>query len=227
MKPVNITRACERGEELITFLYGESNEREARDFEKHLQHCGECKSEVTSFGQLRGSIGEWKQEALSGFEPSEVPKAIQTKRSRSALAALRGFFDLSPLWLKATVAFACVLFCLFAVLAIGRLRIEQRPVEIVKRGDAIYTPQDVDRFVEKALKEKSVSPQQSPEQRTVAVKTTAPKSPGNKPSGHPTQLAGSRRPLSKSEREQLAVDLRLVRRGDEEGLDLLGDRINQ
>jgi len=33
--------------------------------------------------------------------------------------------------------------------------------------------------------------------------------------------------LSRSEREQLAADLRLITPGDEEGLDLLGDRINQ
>jgi hypothetical protein len=40
-------------------------------------------------------------------------------------------------------------------------------------------------------------------------------------------VAGSRGPFSKSEREQLAADLRLIAPGDEEGPELLGDRINQ
>lgn len=41
------------------------------------------------------------------------------------------------------------------------------------------------------------------------------------------QLAGNRRPLSKSEREQLAADLRLITPDDEEDFDLFGDRINR
>jgi hypothetical protein len=223
MKKVDIGPVCERGEELISFLYGESNEHEARDFEKHLQHCGECESEMISFGQLRDSIGVWKQEALSGYTPAEVSNAIQTTRNRSALAALRGFFDLSPLWLKGAVAFASVLFVLFAVLAIDRLRMEQRPIETVQKTSP---PQQVDKSREKTLPEKTASIAQVPEQIAVN-KSEAPKSRDNKRVGRQTQLAGSRRPLSKWEREQLAADLGLITRGDEEGLELLGDRINQ
>jgi hypothetical protein len=227
MKKVNVGPACKRGEELISFLYGESNESEARDFEMHLQHCSECESEIASFGQLRESIGEWKHEALSGSTPSEVRGTIQTPRNRSALAALRGFFDLSPLWLKGSVAFACLLFCLFAVMAIGRLRMEQLPIETVKTGESLSTLQPVDKSEEKAIEKQSGSKPQAGQQVSSAGKTEAPKSAGNKRVGRQIQLAGSRRPLSKLEREQLAADLGLTTRGDEEGLQLLGDRINQ
>ena len=41
------------------------------------------------------------------------------------------------------------------------------------------------------------------------------------------EWAKVRRPLSKSEREQLAADLRLLSGKDEDTLNLLGDRINQ
>jgi hypothetical protein len=56
----------------------------------------------------------------------------------------------------------------------------------------------------------------------VAVKPAkAKKSPSSQ-----TNQSG-RRPLSRSEREQLAADLRLLAADDDSPLQLLGDRINQ
>ena len=37
---------CERGNDLIEFLYGEIDERATRDFERHLLNCADCKSEL-------------------------------------------------------------------------------------------------------------------------------------------------------------------------------------
>ena len=42
----------------------------------------------------------------------------------------------------------------------------------------------------------------------------------------PSQVANSRRPLTRAEREQLAADLRLLSTDDDVDLNLLGDRIN-
>jgi anti-sigma factor RsiW len=229
MKTENIAPVCECADDLISFLYGEADEREARKFEEHLQHCSSCKAELASFGQLRTSIGSWKREALAGFAFGRT--SIETARKRSAVAAFREFFELAPLWTKGVLAFATVLFCLLAVLAMGRLRMEQRPaVTAGGKKDAAYTPQDVERIVKQALEEqKAVSPDShraEPEQNSaVAAGPKLQKSPINRIGGR--SVAGSRRPLSKSEREQLAADLRLIAPGDEEGLDLLGDQINQ
>src|SRR4030095_5112531 len=109
------TPACERGNDLIAFLYGEANEQEAQDFEKHLGMCRDCRSEMASFGYIRESIGVWKEEGMAGFVS---PQVVAPVRQKSALAALREFFNLSPLWMKGAIGFAGVLFCVMAVLVV-------------------------------------------------------------------------------------------------------------
>ena len=226
MKSITIAPTCGRENDLISFLYGEAGESEEHDFEKHLEHCNVCKSEMASFGRLRGSIGAWKQEALTAFAAAQRPSQFEASRKRSALAALREFFDLSPLWLKGAVAFATVLFCLFAVLAMGRLRTEPAPPLTAGGGDAVYSRQDVERMLKEALEQKTVLLQPVQQQTQAFVPKTLG-NPGKRVGRRSMQLAGSRRPLSRSEREQLAADLRLITPGDEDNFDLLGDRINR
>ena len=64
---------------------------------------------------MRESITAWRDEALSGFVSTPL---ATTATKKSALAALRQFFDLSPLWLKGATAFAVLAFCVLAALAI-------------------------------------------------------------------------------------------------------------
>src|SRR5215216_764930 len=109
--------SCERASDLIAFLYGEADEGETRDFQLHLQQCSSCREEVASFGIVRESITAWRDEALAGFVATPVATQPQTK---SAVAALRQFFDLSPLWLKGATAFAAMTFCVLAGLALFR-----------------------------------------------------------------------------------------------------------
>jgi hypothetical protein len=87
--------------------------------------------------------------------------------------------------------------------------------------NAKYTEHDVDRIVREALAK------QANEQKSVET-IAAAESPRPKKSkaSTPSQLAKSRRPLSKAERDQLAADLRLLST-DDDNLYLLGDRINQ
>ena len=204
---------CERAPDLMAFLYHEMNERETREFQLHLQQCGQCSEEVTSLAVVRESIEAWRDEALAGF----VSTPMTTKPRKSAIAALRQFFDLSPLWLKGATAFAMVAFFILVGLAVIKLQPNDIPVIST---NAKYTEQDVDRIVKEALarQEKSGS-------ETVAI-VESPKPKKSKVSA-PSQLAKSRRPLSKAEREQLAADLRLLSTSDESDLYLLGDRINQ
>lgn len=208
------TPDCERASDLIAFLYNEADERERRDFQLHLNECSTCREEVASFGMVRESITEWRDEALAGF----VSQPVATKAPRkSALAALRQFFDLSPLWLKGATAFTVVAFCVLAVMVF----MQSKNVQVASTApssETHYTKADVERLVNDAL-----AKQEKPKPPTPL---TVQESPKPKRSAS-TQFAKSRRPLSKAEREQLAADLRLLSTSEDEALNLIGDRINQ
>lgn len=214
------TPDCERASDLIAFLYNEADERERRDFQLHLNECSTCREEVASFGVVRESITAWRDEALAGF----VSQPVTTKSNRkSALAALRQFFDLSPLWLKAATAFAVVVFGVLAAMAFVNLQRDKVQVSsTTTTPEATYTQQEVDHLIKQALlKGKSES---QPQIHFDVVKLPKPKKSRNSADA---QFAKSRRPLSKAEREQLAADLRLLSTDDDESLNLIGDRINQ
>lgn len=204
---------CERSADLMAFLYNEMDASETREFESHLQQCANCRAEAASFGQVRESITAWRDEVLTGFVPVTAPPP-----RRSAVAAFRQFFDLSPLWLKGAAAFAVITFCVLAGLLYVNSR---RETPAVSNNATSYTQQDVDRLVKEALakQQKTESPENAPE--TVAEVNTPPRRP-QRPDNKRT--AKNRRPLSRAEREQLAADLRLLPFDDD--LELLGDRIN-
>jgi anti-sigma factor RsiW len=220
MNETQNSHGCERAPDLIAFLYGEADERETRDFQLHLQQCKSCRDEVASFGNVRESITAWRDEALAGFVSTPVTAQPKTK---SALAALRQFFDLSPLWLKGVTALAAVTFCVLAGLAMFKSNNQV----ISKNPDAVYTQQDVNRFVKEAVAQQArvQPPVETPSPENVAVNPAKPK-PKSPRASSSTQFARSQRPLSKAEREQLAAELRLSS-DDDATLHLLGDRINQ
>ena len=222
------TQACARTNDLISFLYGEVGECDTRDFERHLQQCSNCQSEIASFTLIRGAVGEWKTEVMTVLSPAYESKLGQPSRQKSAIAALREFFALSPLWMKGALAFATVLFCILAVRTVGRLAAEQpQPMTAVVPSDAKYSEQEMRSILEKALAEKTAALISNRNENVKTVQKRVPQpNTGRVPAGS-TQMARGRRPLTKSELEQLAADLRLFSTRDDEGLDLLGDRINQ
>ena len=88
---------------------------------------------------VRESITAWRDEALSGF----VSQPVATKAKRkSALAALRQFFDLSPLWLKGATAFAVGRFVCLQHFALVKLRSDNGQVNSTHHR-SVYTEQDV------------------------------------------------------------------------------------
>ena len=208
---------CERAPDLIAFLYGEADEAEARDFQLHLQQCSSCREEVASFGVVRESITEYRDEALAGFV--STPLAAQPK-TKSALAALRQFFDLSPLWLKGATAFGAVAVCVLVGFVLFRNN-NNHVTSTNVNPNAVYTEQDVNRIVQEALANQQ---KQQPAPKEAPPQIVAVTSPKPKPK---SARAGSQRPLSKAEREQLAAELRLLSTDDDATLRLLGDRINQ
>ncbi|MFN2454571.1 MAG: anti-sigma factor [Pyrinomonadaceae bacterium] len=119
--------SCARNGELVAYLYGEASATEAKSFAVHLQSCAECRTEFASFGDVRESIGVWRKESL-GFLENAAPqhgiaalesKATIGRSARTALAALREFFTLSPAWMRAAASFAVLVVCALATVAVA------------------------------------------------------------------------------------------------------------
>jgi regulator of replication initiation timing len=129
---------CQRAEELIEYLYGEASEAQSKSFERHLQTCAVCRDELAAFRGVRARVGVWHNAVLENaaplptlnFEttplaqtaPNEISDSASanqaTTRKRSALAALREFFALAPLWMQAGSFAALALVCLLGALAV-------------------------------------------------------------------------------------------------------------
>ncbi len=226
MRNINERPVCHRAEDLVTYLYGEASEVDSRDFADHLQQCDACRVEFGVFQQVHDSILVWRNEALgSASSPAAVSaesavdstQFVQHKRKLSALEALREFFSVSPLWLRAATGFAVLLLCVLGVLAISRSW--NRPVQVAnKTEESKYSKEQFDQAVRKQVDEKLGQlniPQTSPKvevpnpQRSgeggnqVAVNRVQPKT--QRPRG-----------LSRQERVQLAADLRLIPRDEDE-----------
>lgn len=143
-------RGCGRGEELVAYLYGELAHAESADFRRHLARCASCDEELAAFGGVRAGLGEWREEVMRSIPALNVAERIaplasdasatatQTRvpqvaraveaarahaRTRSASAALREFFSLSPTWLRVGTAAAAVVFCALAALTLARAEV--------------------------------------------------------------------------------------------------------
>ena len=123
-------RGCERGEELVTYLYGEATKDEAALFQRHLDACAACREELTVLGGAREAIGVWRAEALGTVPSLNIEEALapataprQAARRRSAREALREFFSLSPLWLRAGAFAATLAVCALAALTFVRAEV--------------------------------------------------------------------------------------------------------
>src|SRR2546426_11455899 len=210
MKEITKDQVCERADDLVGFLYGELTDWEARKFERHMQDCAACTTEYAAFGQLRESIVAWRNEALGlGGERVFVPAVppIQPRRA-SALAALREFFNLSPLWMKGVAAFASVLFCVFATLAIAHLIEKKNGSEVRASGERTYSLQEMNAEIDKRVREKLASIEVRKDQTSASVVNSA-QSPQKQVKRYvatgTTGLANNsqrlRRPLSRQERQ--------------------------
>ncbi len=217
---------CGREEDLVGFLYGELDQSEMQAFRMHMEGCASCNSEAASFGNIRQSVIAWRDESL-GVLHSHCNVYLPVPR-HSASAALREFFNLSPVWMKAAVGFASVLFCVFAVLAVSGLREPPAPI-VVNSGDQKSSTQEINEMVERRVREELTRLRESntagvapDELRPVNVSTNDRTKRVTK-----TIQNDARRPLTRVEREQLAADLRLIAGSDDIELQLLSDTINQ
>jgi hypothetical protein len=239
MTDITKDQVCERANDLVGFLYGELTDWEVRKFERHMQDCAKCKTEYAVFGQLRESVVAWRDESLGlagapVLAPAALPPAEQ--RRPSARSAIREFFRLSPLWLKGAAAFASVLFCILATLAVANFAGRKNTKQPVS-SDKMYTTQQLDDAVNKGVREKTAqltaqlgtSSKPIPKAGTVDSnkQTIAKRTVRNATTVVASNAQKLRRPLSRQERQELAADLRLLSARDDDRLDLVGDSINQ
>lgn len=226
--------ACEQGDDLIAFLYDELDKVKAETFERHVRSCSSCNRELTAFRNVRQSVISWRDESLGGSFAVAPPRlaASLVSEKPSALAAIREFFRLSPVWMKGALAFATVLFCVLAGLAVLRLGITPPRSGPATAENSAYSDHElkalVDRRVQDELSRIQNAAVQPPSTAVVTVRQST-KYPKRR-LAKPTEMAGNapaRRPLSRTEREQLAADLRLVSLNSESELELLDDGINR
>ena len=230
MRDMNERPVCHRAEDLVTYLYGEANKADALDFRNHLRQCDSCRSEFTVFNQVHDSIEVWRNEALgASFNPAAIPaeaaigspQSIRHERKLSALAALREFFTVSPLWLRGATAFAALLLCVLGIMMVSRLA--RRPDGIANnvKDERLYSRQELEVEVKNAV-DKKVAELTNKQDASTSIVATKEKS---KPVTNHLRLAANQQPknprpqrLSRQERDQLAADLRLTPSVDEEEL---------
>ena len=228
MKDTLNNLACDRADELISFLYGEAEQRAANDFKLHLKTCASCNDEIAALGGVRESIALWKTEAFSTTRIEKIPAPV---RRRSAVAALREFFALSPLWMKGAVTVAAVAFFLMAGLLLlykTNQKLPGSPV-ITRTNDGKYTEQEMREAIAKALENQAKTLAAAPvPTNKQELKSLSASSRGHQGGGpnRPAQWA-FHKPLSRTERQQLASDLRSLGTREDDALTIIGDRINE
>jgi hypothetical protein len=222
MPNINERPVCHRAEDLVTYLYGEASELDGKDFAAHLQQCDACRSEFGVFRQVHDSILVWRNEALgAAFHPAAVSveagiestRFVQHERKLSALVALREFFSVSPLWLRAATGFAALLLCVLVVLTISRSLNQS------------YSQQQLDAKVKQQVEQQiAQSRGQQALPRSSEVLTPIKQNSTETVDKERTQTTENARQtksvrprgLSRQEREQLAKDLQLIPRDEDE-----------
>ncbi|HEX8920755.1 MAG TPA: zf-HC2 domain-containing protein [Pyrinomonadaceae bacterium] len=154
------TNSCARAEDLVTYLYNEATQDEAKEFETHVEQCASCRLELVTFGDVREAMDEWRQQALGSlaspaFEANAaraLAPAMTSTRKRSGLAALREFFALSPMWMRAATAVVAVAFCALAAIAVAYFVRQPQTVIVEKHIKSGYSDEEVKAKIDEAIK---------------------------------------------------------------------------
>ena len=219
---------CHRTEDLVSYLYGEASPADAADFRNHLQQCEACRSEFTVFDQVHDAVQLWRNEALGASftaaavapEPAtDSRQFVRPVRTLSAWAALREFFNVSPLWLRGATVFAGLLLCVLGVAMIAR--VSRKPADVPGTvADRRYTEQELRNEIDKAVNRTRAELTS----KQIESPMTAGTSEEPRPKVKRTQMAANQTPnvrprrLNRQEREQLAADLRLTAPADDDDL---------
>ncbi|HEY6189851.1 MAG TPA: zf-HC2 domain-containing protein [Pyrinomonadaceae bacterium] len=243
------TNLCARADDLVAYLYGEASEPEALAFESHMRGCESCAAEAEAFGHVRASIGEWRSQTIGSIASPVAVTALAPDRDSagtrarkpSALAALREFFALSPLWMRGATAFAGLAVCALVVFAAVRLIEEPRVVVMEKVVEKGPSQAEVNALVDKKVREelafrdqRESAPVEQQQQLVTNVSaqrdSLSARTRRSRPAPILTQASASRRApvqVSTQESEQIARDLQLIPTRDEEDLPRLIDLMDE
>jgi len=233
MKDFNERPICHRAEDLVTYLYNEASAADARDFAAHAEACEACRAELAVFAQVHESILLWRNEALgAAFNPATAPaplnsnagadtnQFVQHEPRLSALAAVREFFRVSPLWLRGATAFAGLTLFVLAALFVLRSWNQPAPRANNQAAPDAYSQQQFEAAVAKEVQRQvdEMRRKESATQPNLATQADKPEEKIQQP-----QVAVNHAPaktrqrgLTRQEREQLAADLRLISRDEDE-----------
>jgi type II secretory pathway pseudopilin PulG len=111
--------SCSHAEQMISYLYGEADEREKSTFETHLKTCSNCADELTGFGFVRSSVLDWRATDFSKLEtPSFDVPAVKSEKSflpvivstdsHSWFAGFKNLFSFNPALTTAALAILIV-----------------------------------------------------------------------------------------------------------------------
>ena len=229
MSHSNEKTVCARANDLVDYLYGEADAKEAANFARHMGGCNECRTEFALMTNVRESMSRWRSEVL-GFAWRAEPMAVGSKTSRkphlSGLAALGEFFTISPLWLRGATAVGVALFCLLAALFVARM---SAPLETLYTRAEVQAEVNAQVQRERARLSNESRPAPAAQvnsagnEEVVRERTGSPILPASWTPTHPRPGVAktARRSLSRAEREQLASDLRLKPTADEEDFTFL------
>ncbi len=107
--------ACQRGPDLVTYLYGEATPAQVADIERHLQDCAACRAELDGFQAVRATLQTWTLDA--------VTPRIQLVLKPTLWQSLREFFAVLPWWGKLATGCAAAV----VVLALVNFRVTVGP----------------------------------------------------------------------------------------------------
>jgi negative regulator of sigma E activity len=233
MKDLNERPICHRAEDLVTYLYNEGSAADATDFAAHAEACEACRAELAVFAQVHESILLWRNEALGaafnlGTAPAppissaaaDTSQLVQHEPRLSALDAVREFFRVSPLWFRGATAFAGLTLVVLAALFVLRSWNQPAPLVNNQPEPGAYSQQQFEAAVTKEVK-RQMDEMRSQEPAT-QVNATATTSSTDEKTQQPqvgvnrTPKTNRSRGLTRQEREQLAADLRLIPRDEDE-----------
>ena len=225
MKEETDRPVCHRAEDMMAFLYGEASPTEAEEFASHVELCASCRTEFAIFRRVRESVSEWRSEVLGASwrpqqseEPERLPAFVTSRRANrvTALAALREFFTIAPMWLRGATAMASVVFCVLVTLFVASM---------VKTPERLYSEKEMKAEVANGIaqvkKDQPAASSNSSASAPVvspAVSVNEVNSPLPVLKVKQASRPRSRQFLSRAEREQLAADLGLKPANDEEEL---------
>jgi hypothetical protein len=104
-------------EALVSYLYGEATPEEIRGVEAHLKQCSVCGEELAAFERVRSMLQQWQ------LDDMPIVRIAAPAQRRSALAVLREFFTVAPIWVKGLGVVAAAMLVLAVIgadISIGR-----------------------------------------------------------------------------------------------------------